>query len=99
MQSLPAGVGKETICSRRASAPVLRTARGVVRPKTLILAGNANEPQPHYGPPRVKEEELRAELGPLFEFEHLREIRFDTGSDDGKGALAWSALLRLKSKP
>ena len=42
--------------------------------RVLILAGNANEPPPHSGPPRVKEEEIRADFSDAFEFEWLREI-------------------------
>ena len=86
---------------RRAGAEkYVETVRRLAKPgaKMLILAGNANEAKPHYGPPRVSEAEMRAELGPLFEFEHLREIRFDAINEGDKGALAWSALLRRKDK-
>ncbi len=63
--------------------------------QVLILAGNANE-QRHYGPPRVKEEELRADFSKLFEFQWLRETRFDSPDPQRGGALAWSVLLRRK---
>ena len=63
--------------------------------QVLILAGNANEPQ-HYGPPRIKEEELRADFSKLFEFQWLRETRFDSADPQRPGALAWSVLLRRK---
>jgi hypothetical protein len=62
----------------------------------LLLAGNANDPQPRSGPPRVKEEELRGDFSAAFEFEWLRETRFDSPNADASGALAWSALLRRK---
>jgi SAM-dependent methyltransferase len=86
---------------RTSAARYVETLRRLSRPGTsfLVLAGNANEPPPHYGPPRVKEEQLRDELGPLFEFERLREIRFDPSNPGEKGALAWSALLRRKNEP
>ncbi len=65
----------------------------------LILAGNANDPRKGGGPPKVKEEEIRADFSQHFEFQWLRETRFDTSSDDQKGALAWSILLRRKEEP
>ena len=63
--------------------------------RVLILAGNANEPR-HYGPPRVTEEQLRADFSKLFEFQWLRETRFDSADPQRPGALAWSVLLRRK---
>lgn len=65
----------------------------------LQLAGNANDPSPPgQGPPRVKAEELLAELGPLFELVQLREFHFDGVTVDGAtlNPLAWSALWRRK---
>ena len=62
--------------------------------RLLILAGNAKEAGG--GPPRVKEEELRADFSPDWDFEWLRETHFDTFDADRKGALAWSALLRRR---
>jgi len=64
--------------------------------KFLIIAGNANEAR-HYGPPRVKEKEIRDEFAPSFDIESLRETRFDTRTAGGKGPLAWSIMLRRKS--
>jgi hypothetical protein len=61
----------------------------------LILAGNANEER-HYGPPRVKEEEIRGDFSAEFDFEWLRETNFDTRTAGEKGALAWSIMLRRK---
>jgi SAM-dependent methyltransferase len=65
----------------------------------LLLAGNANDPSPpRQGPPRVKAEEMLAELGPLFELVQLREFHFDGVTVDGTALnpLAWSALWRRK---
>jgi len=64
----------------------------------LGLAGNANEAG-RGGPPRVKEEELRGDFSESFDFEWLRETRFDPCNAVTKGALAWSALLRRKKGP
>lgn len=79
-------------------AGYVETLRRYTRPgsRALILAGNANE-KPHWGPPRVKEEELRGDLSKLFEFERLREIHFDAVDPSAaKKALAWSVLLKRK---
>jgi SAM-dependent methyltransferase len=59
----------------------------------LVLTGNARElMQP--GPPVVTEEEIRAELGQVFEVVRLREFRFDPLKDYEAQPLAWSCLLR-----
>lgn len=68
----------------------------------LVLAGNANDPaDPDQGPPRVKAEELCAELGRLFEVVQLREFRFDGVVIEGQEVrpLGWSGVLRRKGKP
>jgi SAM-dependent methyltransferase len=85
---------------RQNAAGYVTTLRRLSRPGTqvLILAGNANEPHPHYGPPRVREADIRADFGPWFQFQWLRETRFDTTEPNGKGALAWSILLRRKAQ-
>ena len=65
----------------------------MTRPGTvyLSLSGNANE-QTEQGPPRVTEEEIRAELGGVFEVQQLRAFRFeDPGGVDGP--LGWSCLM------
>jgi methyl halide transferase len=59
----------------------------------LVLAGNAREPHTP-GPPVVSEEEIRAELGRVFEIDRLREFRFDGAPGSGENFLAWSCLLR-----
>jgi SAM-dependent methyltransferase len=63
--------------------------------RVLILAGSANEER-RAGPPKVKEEEIRNDFSELFDFQWLREIRFDSANPDSKGPLAWSVLLRRK---
>jgi SAM-dependent methyltransferase len=59
----------------------------------LSLAGNAREPHPE-GPPAVREEEFRSELGPLFNFLDIREFRFDLRPDFQP--LAWSILMERR---
>jgi hypothetical protein len=62
----------------------------------LVLAANAREPHDP-GPPVVSEEEIRAELGRMFEIVRLREFRFDPGPGRDEHFLAWSCLLRRGS--
>jgi SAM-dependent methyltransferase len=75
----------------------LGTLQLLTRPGTLglVLTGNAREPHDP-GPPVVTEEQVRAELGTLFDFVHLREFRFDQVETDGSRFLGWSCLLRRK---
>ena len=60
----------------------------------LSLAGNARE-DTDPGPPVVSEDEIRTELGPLFDIVELREFRFATNASDFR-PLAWSILMRRK---
>ncbi len=81
-------------CARRIDlSGYLDTLRRLTSPgsKYLVLTGNANE-QTEQGPPRLTEQEIRADLEPLFDFEFVREMRFeDAGHVDGP--LGWSCLL------
>jgi methyl halide transferase len=82
-------------CTRQVDlAGYRRTLERLSRPGTryLLFTGNANEQNEGPGPPRLHEHEIRADLEDLFEFEFLREIRFE---DAGglEGPLGWSCLL------
>ena len=70
----------------------------VTRPGSLYLAlaGSTEESAPS-GPPRVSEEEIRSELGRLFEFVHLRPFRFESPKRR-EGYLGWSCLLKRPSR-
>jgi SAM-dependent methyltransferase len=83
------------------AAAYVEAIRRLSHPGTriLILAGNANDPRRGGGPPKVREEEIRADFASGFEFEWLRETRFDTRDPEGQGALAWSILLRKNAEP
>ncbi len=62
----------------------------------LILAGNANEKE-QWGPPRVKEAEIRGDFAKSFTIERLQTIHFDAVDPNApKRALAWSILLKRK---
>jgi len=73
----------------------LRTVKRASRRGTrwLSLAGNAREPHPQ-GPPVVREEDFRLELGTLFDFLEVREFRFDLRPDFQP--LAWSILMERR---
>jgi SAM-dependent methyltransferase len=72
----------------------LRVLERILRPGALglVLAGNARLPRT--GPPVVAEEEIRRELGSLFEIVRLREFYFD--ADDSGRPLGWSCLLKRR---
>lgn len=58
----------------------------------LALVGSVGE-EAEGGPPQVSEEEIRLELGRLFEFIHLRHFQFESPHRD-EGYLGWSCLMR-----
>ncbi len=63
----------------------------------LVLAGNAREPH-EPGPPVVSEEQIRQELGSLFDIVQLGEFRFDQSQIDSNRYLGWSCLLRCRKE-
>jgi SAM-dependent methyltransferase len=73
----------------------LRTLEDAIQPdaRGLILAGNAREPHDP-GPPVVTEDEMRSELGRLFDIIWLREFRFDQVEEVGVRFLGWSCFVR-----
>jgi len=73
----------------------LRTLERITQPGTLglILTGNAKE-KLEKGPPVVTEEELRNELGKLFQIVKLREFRFDPIRGPEDKPLGWSCLVK-----
>jgi SAM-dependent methyltransferase len=70
----------------------LRTLQRTLRPGALALVLTGNARLPRTGPPIVSEDEIRAELGRLFDILRLREIQFDPV--DGVTHIGWSCLLR-----
>ena len=82
-------------CTRQIDLAGYReTLTRLSRPGTryLLLTGNANEQNENGGPPRLRDDEIRSDLGDLFSFEHIREFRFeDAGGQEGP--LGWSCLL------
>jgi len=66
----------------------------VTRPGSyyLCLAGASSETD-EAGPPQVDEDDIRYELGRLFEIVHLRPARLEC-ADPGRDYPAWSCLMR-----
>lgn len=58
----------------------------------LTLAGSTGETA-EGGPPQVSEDEIRSELGRLFEFVHVRPFQFESPHRKA-GFLGWSCLMR-----
>jgi SAM-dependent methyltransferase len=85
---------------RRYDAPAyVETLRRITSPGSLglLLTGNAKQPhEPDQGPPVVAEEEIHAELGPLFDIVRLREFQFDDADPRNSGPLGWSCLVRRR---
>ena len=71
---------------------ILQTLKRMTAPgsKYIVLTGNANEKREH-GPPGLFEEDIRKDLGELFQIDQLREFHFE---DPGgvQGPLGWSCL-------
>jgi len=63
----------------------------------LTLAGSTGETA-EGGPPQVSQQEIRSELGRLFEFVHLRQFQFESPHRKG-GFLGWSCLMRRPQVP
>lgn len=63
----------------------------------LTLAGSTGETA-EGGPPQVSQEEIRSELGRLFEFVHLRQFQFESPHRK-EGFLGWSCLMRRPQIP
>ena len=81
------------------AAAYVETVRRLSQPgrtRFLLLAGNPNEIPVQYAPPQVAEEDIRSDFSPLFDFEWLKETRFETSNPQARGPLAWSVMLRRK---
>jgi len=83
------------------AAGYVETVRRLSQPgrtRFLLLAGNPNEAPVQYAPPQVAEEDIRSDFSSLFDFEWLRETRFETSNPAARGPLAWSVMLRRKDQ-
>ena len=83
------------------AAAYVETVRRLSQPgrtRFLLLAGNPNEAPVQYAPPQVAEEDIRSDFSPLFDFEWVKETRFETSNPAARGPLAWSVMLRRKAE-
>ena len=81
------------------AAAYVETVRRLSQPgrtRFLLLAGNPNEAPVQYAPPQVAEEDIRSDFSPLFDFEWVKETRFETSNPAARGPLAWSVMMRRK---
>ena len=80
--------------------PYLEVVRNSLKPGAagLILAGKPMAAGKH-GPPVVTEDELRAELGRIFEIVRLREFGFDEPPGSNERWLGWSCWVRRPRAP
>jgi methyl halide transferase len=78
--------------------PYLRAVDGWTAPgaEGLVIAGNAKAER-KAGPPVVTEDEIRSELGRVFEIVRLREFWLDEPPGSNEKWLAWSCWVRKKS--
>jgi SAM-dependent methyltransferase len=65
--------------------------------RVMILAGSPADGRGG-GPPRIKEETIRRDFSPLFDFDWLRNVRFDSRNPEAKGPSAWSIHLRRREE-
>jgi len=65
--------------------------------KFMLLAGNANEKR-HWGPPRIKESEIREDFSPSFKIESMTQSWFDLNrkGPSKKGPMAWCVIMTRK---
>lgn len=81
-------------CIRRdvAVEAILQTLERVTATgsRLIVFTGNANEKREH-GPPGLFEEDIRNDLGALFEINQLRPFYFEDAGGE-QGPLGWSCL-------
>lgn len=66
------------------------------RSRLIVFTGNANEKREH-GPPGLLEEDLRNDLGGLFEINQLRPFYFEDAGGK-QGPLGWSCLATRRQR-
>jgi methyl halide transferase len=65
--------------------------------KFMLLAGSAAEKK-HWGPPRIKESEIREDFSPSFKIESMKQSWFDLDrkGPSKKGPMAWCVMMTRK---
>lgn len=86
-------------CARRVDlAGFLETVNWLAAPdaRLLVLCGNADD-QTEHGPPKVTQEEIRAEWGRFFALEDVRPFRFEDRGG-AAGPLGWCCWLTRRAE-
>ena len=73
--------------------------RDLTRPGGQFLLLSFRATNDRQGKPRVKESQIRADFSAAFDFQWLREMRFDSRSGIERSAPAWTVLMRRKKDP
>ncbi|MGB2824785.1 MAG: class I SAM-dependent methyltransferase [Phycisphaerae bacterium] len=71
--------------------------RRLTRPGGQFLLLSFRATGDRQGKPRVKESQIRQDFSAAFEFEWLKEMRFDSRSGTEKSAPAWTVLMKRKA--
>jgi len=84
---------------RHNAAGFVKASNKLSKPGTkfMLLAGNANEKK-HWGPPRIKESEIRKDFSPSFKILSMKQSWFDLGrkGPSKTGPMAWFVLMVRK---
>jgi len=76
----------------------VRGVSNLTRPGGQFLLLSFRETEDRKGKPRVKESHIRADFSAAFEFQWLREMRFDNRTGVEKSSPAWTVLMRRKQQ-
>jgi len=71
--------------------------RRLTRPGGQFLLLSFRATSDRQGKPRVKESQIREDFSAAFEFEWLKEMRFDSRSGVERSAAAWTVLMKRKA--
>jgi len=81
------------------AAGFLKASNKLSKPGTkfMLLAGSAAEKR-HWGPPRIKESEIREDFSPSFKIESMKQSWFDLDrkKHSKKGPWAWCVMMTRK---
>jgi SAM-dependent methyltransferase len=77
----------------------VRGVSNLTKPGGQFLLLSFRETDTRKGKPRVKESHIRADFSAAFEFQWLREMRFDNRTGIEGSSPAWTVLMRRKQQP
>ncbi|MBT3201201.1 MAG: methyltransferase domain-containing protein [Phycisphaerales bacterium] len=81
------------------AADFVKASKKMSKPGTkfMLLAGSAAEKK-HWGPPRIKESEIREDFSPSFKIDSMKQSWFDLNrkAHSTKGPMAWCVIMTRK---